>query len=90
MGWTEWMKETEGDQTEGDQKSLYYCCDDGKVTDDLHSEMKYSFYCNRDTKYNIKLDDATNVRLITVTPERRQQMVEAYRKYMKKSKKNKK
>ena len=89
MGWTEWMKETEGDQTEGDQKSLYYCCDDGKVTDDLHSEMKYSFYCNRDTKYNIKLDDATNVRLITVTPERRQQMVEAYRKYMKKAKKNK-
>ena len=89
MGWTEWMKETEGDQTEGDQKSLYYCCDDGKVTDDLHSEMKYSFYCNRDTKYDIKLDDATNVRLITVTPERRQQMVEAYRKYMKKAKKNK-
>ena len=84
MGWTEWMKETEGDQ-----KSLYYCCDDGKVTDDLHSEMKYSFYCNRDTKYNIKLDDDTNVRLITVTPERRQQMVEAYRKYMKKAKKNK-
>lgn len=89
MGWTEWMKETEGNQTERDQKSLYYCCDDGKVTDDLHSEVKYSFYCNRDTKYDIKLDDATNVRLITVTPERRQQLVEAYRKYMKKAKKNK-
>ena len=88
MGWTEWMKKR--DQTEGGQKSVYYCCDDGKVTDDLHSEVKYSFYCNRDTKYDIKLDDDTNVRLITVTPERRQQMVEAYRKYMKKAKKNKK
>ena len=63
---------------------------DGKVTDDLHFEGKYSFYLNTDTKYDVKLDDATNVRLITVTPERRQQMVEAYRKYMKKSKKNKK
>ena len=87
MGWTEWMKKR--DQTEGDQKSVYYCCDDGKVTDDLHSEVKYSFYCNRDTKYDIKLDDDTNVRLISVTPERRQQLVDAYRKYMKKSKKNK-
>ena len=87
MGWTEWMKKR--DQTEGDQKSVYYCCDDGKVTDDLHSEVKYSFYCNRDTKYDIKLDDDTNVRLISVTPERRQQLVEAYRKYMKKAKKNK-
>ncbi len=87
MGWTEWMKKR--DQTEGGQKSLYYCCDDGKVTDDMHSEVKYSFYCNRDTKYDIKLDDDTNVRLITVTPERRQQLVEAYHKYMKKSENNK-
>ena len=38
MGWEKWMKER--DQTEGDQKSLYYCCDDGKVTDDLHFEVK--------------------------------------------------
>jgi hypothetical protein len=85
MGWVKWMKER--GQTEGDQKSLYYCCDDGKVTDDLHFEGKYSFYLNTDTKYDVKLDDATNVRLITVTPEQRQKMVDAYHSYMKKHKK---
>ena len=84
MGWEKWMKER--GQTEGDQKSLYYCCDDGKVTDDLHFEGKYSFYLNTDTKYDVKLDDATNVRLITVTPEQRQKMVDAYHSYMKKHK----
>ena len=84
MGWEKWIKER--DQTEGDQKSLYYCCDDGKVTDDLHFEVKYSFYLNTDTKYDVKLDDATNVRLITVTPEQRQKMVDAYHSYMKKHK----
>jgi hypothetical protein len=88
MGWEKWMKER--DQTEGDQKSLYYCCDDGKVTDDLHFEVKYSFYLNTDTKYDVKLDDATNVRLITVTPEQRQKMVDAYHSYMKKHKKDQK
>ena len=76
-----WTKETEGDQT-----SLYYCCDDGKLTDDLHGEMTFSFYANKD---GVKPQDDANVRLITVTPERRQQLVDAYRKYMKKSKKNK-
>ena len=88
MGWEKWMKER--GQTEGDQKSLYYCCDDGKVTDDLHFEGKYSFYLNTDTKYDVKLDDATNVRLITVTPEQRQKMVDAYHSYMKKHKKDQK
>ena len=88
MGWVKWMKER--GQTEGDQKSLYYCCDDGKVTDDLHFEGKYSFYLNTDTKYDVKLDDTTNVRLITVTPEQRQKMVDAYHSYMKKHKKDQK
>jgi hypothetical protein len=76
-----WMKETEGDQ-----ESLYYCCDDGTVTDDLHGEWNFSFNYDKD---GFKQEDATNTRLITVTPERRQQLVDAYRKYMKKSKKNK-
>lgn len=76
-----WMKETEGDQ-----ESLYYCCDDGTVTDDLHGEWNFSFNYDKD---GFKQEDATNTRLITVTPERRQQLVEAYRKYMKKAKKNK-
>lgn len=76
-----WMKETEGNQN-----SLYYCCDDGKVTNDLHGQMEFNFKFDKD---GIKPADTTNVRLVTVTPEHRQQMVEAYRKYMKKSKKNK-
>ena len=76
-----WMKETEGDQ-----ESLFYCCDDGTVTDDLHGEWNFSFNYDKD---GFKQEDATNTRLITVTAERRQQLVDAYRKYMKKSKKNK-
>ena len=40
-------------------------------------------------KDGVKPQDTANARLITVTPECRQQLVEAYRKYMKKSKRNK-
>ena len=76
-----WRKETEGDQ-----ESLYYCCDDDTVTDDLHGQMVFSFYSDKD---GVKPQDNANARLITVTPECRQQLVDAYRKYMKKSKKNK-
>lgn len=76
-----WMEETEGGQ-----KSLYYCCDDDTVTDDLHGEMVFSFNSDKD---GVKPQDNANARLITVTPECRQQLVEAYRKYMKKSKRNK-
>ena len=72
--------------TDRDHETLYYCCDDGTVTDDLHGQISFSFYADKD---GVKPQDDTNVRLITVTPERRQQMVEAYRKYMKKAKKNK-
>jgi len=78
MGWKE---ETEGDQ------SLYYCCDDGTVTDELHGQMEFTFNYDKD---GVKPKEGANARLITVTPERRQQLVEAYRKYMKKGKKNKK
>lgn len=38
----------------------------------------------------IKPQEGANTRLVAVTPEHRQQMVEAYRNYMKKTKKNKK
>lgn len=75
-----WKKDT-------DQESLYYCCDEGTVTDDLHGQMEFTFYYDKD---GVKPQEGANARLITVTPERRQQMVEAYRKYMKKAKKNKK
>ncbi len=75
-----WKKEAE----EG--LSLYYCCDDGTVMDELHGQMEFNFYYDKD---GMKPKEGTNARLITVTPERRQQLVEAYRKYMKKAKKNK-
>ena len=81
MPFAGWMKETEGDQ-----KSLYYCCDDGKIADDLQGGWECSFDYDKD---GVKPKEGANARLITVTPERRQQMVEAYRKYMKKAKKNK-
>ena len=60
--------------------TLFYG-EDGKVYDDLHGEMNYSFFCNKD---GIVPQEDSNARLITVTPEHRQQMVEAYRNYMKK------
>ena len=72
-GWTQ--------VTEGDQRGLYYCCDDETVTDDLHGQMECSFYGDKD---GVKPKDTTNSRLITITPECRQQLVKAYRKYMKK------
>lgn len=74
-----WKKDT-------DQESLYYCCDDGTVTDDLHGKWEFNFNYDKD---GIKPQEGANARLITVTPERRQQLVDAYRKYMKKAKKNK-
>lgn len=79
MGWKK--------ETEGDKESLYYCCDDGKITDELHGQMEFTFNYDKD---GVKPKEGANARLITVTPERRQQLVEAYRKYMKKGKKNKK
>ena len=77
-GWTQ--------ETEGGPGALYYCSDDKTVTDDLHGQMVFSFYGDKD---GVKPQDTANARLITVTPECRQQLVEAYRKYMKKSKRNK-
>ena len=61
--------------------------EDGKVYDDKHGYMEYGFDYG---KKGIVPKEAVNMRLITVTPERRQQMVEAYHNYMKKAKKNKK
>ena len=58
--------------------------EDGKVYDDKHGQMEYSFNYYKD---GIKPKDGANTRLVTVTPEHRQQMVEAYRSYMKKTKK---
>ena len=61
--------------------------EDGKVCDEAHGNMEYSFGYFKD---GVKPSDKANAQLVTVTPEQRQQMVEAYRKYMKKANKNKK
>ena len=74
-----WMQQSEGSPT-------VVFGEDGKVYDDKHGYMEYGFDYG---KKGIVPKEGVNMRLITVTPERRQQMVEAYRNYMKKAKKNK-
>lgn len=77
MGWTLGRKE---DVT-------LVCDEDGKVHDDIHGVMEYGFNYSKE---GMVAKEGTTMRLITVTPERRQQLVEAYHKYMKKQKNNKK
>ncbi len=74
-----WEKKVEGSTT------LLYG-EDGKVYDDIHGDMEYGFDYSKD---GLVAKKDVNMRLITVTPERRQQMVDAYRDYMKKVQKNK-
>ena len=57
---------------------------DGKVYDDKHGYTEYGFDYS---KNGVVPKEAVNMRLITVTPERRQQMVEAYHNYLKKANK---
>lgn len=77
MGWTE--------KKDGVPTLLYG--EDGKIYDDMHGEMVYSFFFD---KNGIVPQEGTNMRLISVTPECRQQLLEAYHNYTKKSKTNKK
>ena len=74
-----WMQQSEGSPT-------VVFGEDGKVYDDKHGYMEYGFDYG---KNGIVPKEGVNMRLITVTPERRQQMVEAYRDYLKKTNKNK-
>ncbi|MDY6257914.1 MAG: hypothetical protein SPL58_08115 [Bacteroidaceae bacterium] len=53
-----------------------------KVYDNLHGAMQFNFSWDGQNTAIVKAENTT-VRLITVTPERRQQMVEAYKKYLK-------
>lgn len=71
-----WMSDGPND------RSIFYG-PDGKVYDDLHGQIVYNFHWSDEDKGVVKSDD-TNTRLVTVTPERRQQMIEAYKKYLKK------
>lgn len=78
MGFTEGMDK--------DSLKLMYG-EDGVVYDDLHGEGKFNFNVNAN---GISPQEDVNMRMISITPERRQQLVNAYRNYMKKSKKKKK
>ena len=72
-----WLLGAEGSST-------LLCDEDGKVHDDIHGQMEYGFKFTKDA---VVPQEGTNMRLITVTPERRQQLIAAYRNYMKKAKK---
>ncbi len=52
-----------------------------KVYDNLHGAMQFNFSWDGQNTAIVKAENTT-VRLITVTPERRQEMVEAYKKYL--------
>ena len=78
MGWLGGV----GDEDDNKLKLLYG--EDGKVYDNIHVEMNYSFNYTKD---GFVPKEGHNVRMITPTPEQRQKMIAAYRSYMKKHKK---
>ena len=78
MGWLGGV----GDEDDNKLKLLYG--EDGKVYDNVHGEMNYSFNYTKD---GFVPKEGYNVRMITPTPEQRQKMIAAYRSYMKKHKK---
>ena len=82
MGWLGGLNDEDGDERTKGLKLLYG--EDGKVYDDMHGDMNYSFNFTKD---GFVPQEGYNVRMITVTPEQRQKMVNAYRSYMKKHKK---
>ena len=82
MGWLGSLDD-DGDDERGNGLKLLYG-EDGKVYDDMHGEMNYSFNFTKD---GFVPQEGYNVRMITVTPEQRQKMVDAYHSYLKKHKK---
>ena len=85
MGWFGGVGD-DGDDERAEVLKLFYG-EDGKIYDDIHGEMIYSFNCNKD---GFVPQEGYNVRMITVTSEQRQKMVDAYHSYMKKHKKDQK
>ena len=79
-----WMGEMNGDDDDDDDETTLAYGEDGKVYDELQGQMDYSFKFD---KNGLVPQEGYNTRLITVTPEQRQQLVEAYHKYLKKAKK---
>lgn len=82
-----WMGDMNGDDDDEDYESTLAYGEDGKVYDELNGQLEFSFFYNKD---GVVPKENTNTRLISVTPEQRQQMVEAYHSYLKKHKKDKK
>lgn len=68
----------DSDSDTEEKKPTLFFDEDGKVRDDIHGAMSFSFRFDKDRI--VPAQDA-NARMITVTPEHRQQMVEAYRAY---------
>lgn len=81
-----WIGDINSEKDDDDEPTLAYG-EDGKVYDELHGEMVYNFRFNKD---GVVPQEGHNASLITVTPEQRQHLVEVYRKYSKKTKKDKK
>lgn len=81
-----WMGDVNGDDDDEDDETALAYGEDGKVYDELDGQIDYGFKCD---KNGLVPREGYNTCLITVTPEQRQQMVEAYHKYLKKAKKNK-
>ena len=79
MGWMGSFDDNSGD--DNNKPKLMYG-EDGKVYDDIHGEMSFSY--KWDKKNGIVPQEDANARLITVTAEQRQKMVEAYHKYLNK------
>ena len=84
MGWLGGLADY-ADDKDPELKLLYG--EDGKVYDDVHGDMNYSFGYGID---GFHPKEGYNVRMITPTHEERQKMVDAYRSYMKKHKKDQK
>jgi len=82
MGWMGGLDDDGDDERDNGLNLLYG--EDGKVYDDMHGEMNYSFNFTKD---GFVPQEGFNVRMITVTPEQRQKMVDAYHSYMKQHKK---
>ncbi|MBR4643937.1 MAG: hypothetical protein IKO73_02090 [Bacteroidaceae bacterium] len=82
-----WMGEMNDDNDDEDDETTLAYGEDGKVYDELDGHIDYGFKFD---KNGLVPQEGYNTSLITVTPEQRQQMVEAYHKYLKKEKKNKK
>lgn len=72
---------TDSDSGTNEKKPTLLYGEDGKVYDDIHGGMSFDF---RFQNGRIEPNSETNTRMITVSPERRQQMVEAYRAYVSK------